>query len=112
MKIFGFVVAAAVLVTPTAARAEVAQCKALTFKAVTVEGARDDGHFFANKLIVTLSAACGGKTYMHLDMTDPSYLPTLHLALAVKASGKPANVAVNTSKATPLSNQIAYIEFE
>ncbi|OIO56152.1 MAG: hypothetical protein COX57_09235 [Alphaproteobacteria bacterium CG_4_10_14_0_2_um_filter_63_37] len=110
MKRIGWLLAAALFSASGVAQAETVQCKGLTFKAVTVEGVRDDGFEFQNKLIVVLNGQCGGKTYMHAGLNHPAFDGFLAIALAVKEGKKTVNIAVNTSKQTERSNQIAYIE--
>jgi hypothetical protein len=112
MKLIASLVLAVAILVPVTARAEIAQCKGLTLKSVVVESTREDNHFFASKLILTLNGECGGKGYAHLELNDPAFNGILTIALAAKAANKPVNIAVNKSKATQLSFQIAYLELE
>jgi hypothetical protein len=112
MKFFAGLVAVGILAASGAAHAEVAQCKAVALKSVTVESNRDDNHEFNKKLILTLNGECGGKNFAHLDLGDPAFEGILSIALAAKAANRPINLAVNKSKATSLSYQIAYVELE
>ncbi|WP_459780166.1 hypothetical protein [Photobacterium sp. R1] len=89
--------------------AETIDCEGITLDKVTVEGSRDDKHFFENKLVIKLIQSCGGKSYVHADLSHPAFNGFLSVALAAKAAERKVNISVNTSDTTELSNQVAYI---
>ncbi len=91
--------------------ADTIDCKDLKIISVTVEGPRDDGFVFQNKLIIQLNGLCAGKQYMHADLNHPAFDGFLSVALTAKTLEKFVKVAVNTSSTTFASNQIAYITF-
>ena len=83
----------------------------MVIKSVAVEGARDDGFYFQNKMLITLGGKCGEKNITHTDITNPIMNSFLSIALSAKAMGKKVNVGINTSNQTKRSNQLAYISF-
>lgn len=84
-------------------------CESVKLLNVTMQGNRDDGFYFQNKLTLLLSEECGGKKYAHADIKNTSLPGFLSIALSAKAMNKPVNISVNTNNSTSLSNQIAYI---
>lgn len=87
-------------------------CDNMKLDSVIVEGSRDDGHFFQNKLIIKLEGECNGKIYAHADLNHPAFNAFLAIALAAKASEKFVSISVNSNNVTPISNQIAIITFK
>ncbi len=93
------------------ATAATEDCHNIKLESVTVEGPRDDNHFFANKLVLKLDQECSGKSYAHADLSHPAFNGFLSVALAAKNSNLAVTVSVNSSKQTDLSNQIAYLSY-
>ena len=91
------------------ATAQTINCSDLAIDSVVVEGARDDGNYFQNKLIIKLSEECGGQLYAHMDNQNPAFNGLLSMALTASTTQKPVNIGVNTNNTTKLSNQLAYI---
>jgi len=85
------------------------ECAGVLLKSVVVEGNRDDGHFFQNRIILSLDGECGEKKYAHVDLTHPAFNAFLSVALAAKSAGKKVNIGLNTNSATSISYQLAYI---
>jgi hypothetical protein len=85
---------------------------------VWVEGARDDNHALANKVVVRIKDSdgsykqCGGKDYLHIENTSPAYSGMLSIALTAQTTGKKVEIAINTSTTTAYSNQLAFIRIK
>jgi hypothetical protein len=84
-------------------------CHNIKLDVVAVEGPRDDGHFFQNKLILKMNKQCSGKIYAHANLNHPAFNGFLSAALSAKATDQSVTVSVNTNNTTISSNQIAYI---
>lgn len=89
--------------------AERVACHGVMLGNVAVQGPRDDNHFFQNRLTIKLIEDCAGKRYIHANLDHPAFDGFLSVALTAKTLKKAVNIAVNTSQATSISNQIAYI---
>lgn len=107
---------ALLLLIPAFAFAETVTCEDIYIETVTVEGDRDDGMEFANKLIITfkdqngLNYRCGGEKYSHLELDHIAAKPLLSLALSAQVTGREVIVLVNTNdKISTISNQLSAI---
>ena len=94
---------------PLTSIAATTDCHNVKLVGVTVEGPRDDNHFFENKLVLKLDKECDGKNYAIADLNHPAFNGFLSIALTAKSTGKPVSISVNSSSQTKLSNQIAWI---
>ncbi|WP_419227331.1 hypothetical protein [Alteromonas sp. OM2203] len=100
------------LTLPAYSYAGVVSCNDMTVKNVTVEGKRDDGFYFENKLIVEYNQPCAGKKYTHTNLSNPAFNGFLSIALAAKSTDSKVEIAINSSNTTPQSNQLAYISIK
>lgn len=99
-------------VIPLTSIAATTDCHNIKLESVTVEGPRDDNHFFENKLVLKLDQECGGKNYVHADLNHPAFNGFLSIALTAKSSEKLVSISINSNSNTQLSNQIAYISLK
>ena len=90
-------------------QAATVECQGVLLKSVVVEGNRDDGFYFQNRLVLHLETLCGDKNYADFTLDNPAFSGFLSVALAAKSAAKRVDIAVNTSTATPISYQLAYI---
>lgn len=99
-------------IIPLTSIAATTDCHNVKLVSVTVEGHRDDNHFFENKLVLKLNKECDGKSYAHADLNHPAFNGFLSIALTAKSSEKLVSISINSNNKTSLSNQIAYISLK
>ena len=112
MKWTIFVVSA---LLPLTASAEFITCSDVYVERVSVQGDRDESHYFENKMILRLKGPsgeamlCGNKEYITLSNTHPAYNGMLSIALTAFTTNKKISVSVNSSVGSSLSNQLSAI---
>ena len=105
LKLIWLVSVLSVLLPPIG-HAELIECPQRKIDAIYVQGDRDDGFPYANKLVIRIDAACGedapynkpGYNQVYIDNSHPAYNGFLSAALTAYASNKKVSVYVNNSK--------------
>lgn len=109
------IIAIMILLTPLACRASMVLCDNVAIKMISVQGPRDDGHPFANHLVLSFKDAngnsvnCAGKLYGIISNSQPAYASMLSAAITAATTGKLMRVYVNTNSSTSISNQLSLI---
>ena len=96
-------------IIPTLCFGELIECPQRTLTHVFVQGDRDDGHPYANKLVIWFDEPCDGKTQAYVDNNHPSYNSLVSIVLTAFTTDRKVVLHLNNSKTSAQAVELSIV---